>query len=50
MCGNCDQRYEIDWEQAWPGVKVECQEQDQAMSGQKGNERKGTGWFARLRG
>ncbi|MFI2511570.1 hypothetical protein [Streptomyces sp. NPDC018972] len=44
LCGDCDQRHETDWEQAWPGVKRQDQEQGQAVPKQKV-----TGWLSRLR-
>jgi transposase-like protein len=45
LCGDCDQRQEIDWEEAWPGDPIRPdQEQDQVMP-----EQKTTGWFSRLR-
>jgi hypothetical protein len=45
-CGNCDQRHETDWEQAWPGVIRQDQEQDQD---QAVPEQKATSWLSRLR-
>ncbi|MGV2918281.1 hypothetical protein [Streptomyces alfalfae] len=38
--GNCEQRHEIDWKQAWPGV-----EQDQAVPEQKAAR----SWLSRFR-
>ncbi|WP_329467368.1 hypothetical protein [Streptomyces sp. NBC_01431] len=46
LCGDCDQRHEIDWEQTWPGAIR--QDQDQAQD-QAVPEQKATGWLSRLR-
>ncbi|MEV5142567.1 replication-relaxation family protein [Streptomyces syringium] len=46
LCEDCDQRHEIDWEEAWPGAIRRDQEQAQA---QAVPEQKATGWFSRLR-
>ncbi|WP_078594741.1 replication-relaxation family protein [Streptomyces sp. NRRL S-920] len=50
LCGDCDQRQEIDWEEAWPGDPVrpdqdQGQEQDQAVPEQKA----GGTWLSRFR-
>lgn len=47
LCGDCDQRQQIDWEQAWPGNPIrpdQDHEQDQAVP-----EQRTTGWLSRLR-
>ncbi|MFJ2774354.1 hypothetical protein [Streptomyces sp. NPDC087300] len=41
LCGDCDQRHETDWKQAWPAAS---RDQEQAVS-----EQKATGWLSRLR-
>ncbi|MET9656760.1 hypothetical protein [Streptomyces sp. NPDC006510] len=46
LCGDCDQRHETDWEQAWPGAIRRDQEQDQDRAVP---EQKATGWLSRLR-
>ncbi|MFJ3439363.1 replication-relaxation family protein [Streptomyces cyaneofuscatus] len=48
LCGDCDQRQEVDWEEAWPGDpirQVPEQEQDQVDVPKP----KSGGWFSRLR-
>ncbi|MGW1007728.1 replication-relaxation family protein [Streptomyces sp. NPDC002520] len=46
LCGDCDQRHETDWEETWPGVTRQGQDQGQ---GQAVPEQKATGWLSRLR-
>ncbi|MEE1735192.1 hypothetical protein PUR49_01355 [Streptomyces sp. BE147] len=48
LCGDCDQRYDTDIEQAWPDEprqEERDQEQEQAVPKQKA-----PGWLSRLRG
>ncbi|MFE0776425.1 replication-relaxation family protein [Streptomyces sp. NPDC058861] len=47
LCGDCDQRFEADLEQAW-GVSHRREERDQEQD-QAVPEQKATGWLSRLR-
>ncbi|HBF85879.1 MAG TPA: hypothetical protein DD420_39970 [Streptomyces sp.] len=47
LCGDCDQQYDTDIEQAWPGATRQEPEQDQEQPVPK---QKAPGWLSRLRG